>query len=219
MDDRAYTAVIERAEDSGIGYRKKPVYEFFKRCFDILAGLLCFTVGLPVMLAIALAIVIDDPGNPVFVQKRAGLDGKEFNVYKWRTMYCDAEERKKELMAQNEYNDVHFKIEHDPRITRVGAFLRKFSLDETMQAVNLLNGTMSVIGPRPFVLSEQAQLPADRLLVKPGLSCYWQITDTAKMSYDEQLELDYKYIRERSVATDLKLIWETILVVFRGKNQ
>ena len=121
-------------------------------------------------------------------------------------------------MAENEYDCVHFKMKNDPRITRVGRFLRRTSLDEIPQAINLLTGTMSVIGPRPFIPSEQAQLPDDRLCVKPGLSCYWQITDTTKMGYDEQIELDYKYIRERGIATDLKIILKTIMHIFKGWN-
>ena len=109
-------------------------------------------------------------------------------------------------------------MQNDPRITRIGRFLRKTSLDEITQAVNLLTGSMTVIGPRPFIRSEQEQLPADRLYVKPVLSCYWQITDTTQMSDEEQLELDYRYIRERSVITDLKLIGLTIAAVFKKKN-
>lgn len=199
-------------------FTEKPVYDFFKRLFDILVAIICLTVGLPVYILIAAAIMIDDFGNPFFVQDRVGKDGKVFKMVKFRTMFKDADSRKEELMEHNEYSDIHFKMENDPRITKVGKFLRRTSLDETPQAVNLLLGSMSVIGPRPFVKSEQAQLPADRLYVKPGLSCYWQITDTAKLSNEEQLELDYKYIRERSVLTDLKIILLTIEVMFRGKN-
>ena len=199
-------------------YKSKPVYEFFKRAADIIISLLCLTVGLPVYIIIAAVIIIDDFGNPFFVQERVGKDGKIFKMIKFRTMYKDAERRKTELFEQNEYSDVHFKMENDPRITRVGKFLRKTSLDETPQAINILLGDMSIIGPRPFIRSEQEQLPADRLTVKPGLSCYWQVSDTAKMSNDEQLELDYKYIRERSVVTDIKIIFLTFKVVFTGKN-
>ena len=208
--------IIEVAED--IGYVKKPVYDFFKRTFDIFISLICLTVGLPVYLIICIAIMIDDFGNPFFIQERVGKNGKVFKMYKFRTMYKDAEKRKVELLAQNECNDVHFKMENDPRITRVGKILRKTSLDETLQAVNLLVGTMTIIGPRPFVPSEQSRLPYNRLAVKPGLSCYWQITETTKMPIEDQLELDYKYIRERSLLTDIKLVFKTIVVVFRGKN-
>ena len=198
--------------------KHKPVYDFVKRAFDIFIALMCLTVGLPVYLILILAVVIDDPGNPFFVQERVGLNGRTFRMLKLRTMYRDAEKMKPELMGENEYDCVHFKMKNDPRITKVGHFLRATSLDEIPQAVNLLTGSMSVIGPRPFVPSEQAQLPDDRLCVKPGLSCYWQIADTTKMSYDKQLELDYKYIRERGVWTDLKIIWKTVMHIFKGGN-
>ncbi len=198
--------------------KQKPVYDLLKRAFDIIVALLCLTVGLPVYLIIILAIVIDDPGNPFFIQERIGLNGRAFHMIKLRTMYSDADRHKSELMGENEYDCVHFKMKNDPRVTKVGYFLRATSLDEISQAVNLLTGTMSVIGPRPFVPSEQAQLPDDRLCVKPGLSCYWQITDTTKMSYDEQLELDYKYIRERGIWTDVKIILKTIKHVFNSEN-
>ncbi len=215
MAPAAKAAVKERAP---VTVRRKPVYEFVKRAFDLLVALVCLTVGLPVYLLLILAVVIDDPGNPFFVQERVGRNGKVFRMVKLRTMYRDADRVKPELMLQNEYESVHFKMKNDPRITRVGKWLRKTSLDETPQAVNLLTGSMSVIGPRPFIPEEQAQLPEDRLLVKPGLSCYWQIADTTKMSYEDQLELDYQYIRERGVRTDLKIIWETIKAICGGRN-
>ncbi|MGN0674745.1 MAG: sugar transferase [Oscillospiraceae bacterium] len=199
-------------------YTPKPVYDFFKRVFDIVVSILCLTVGLPFMLIIAAAIMIDDFGNPIFVQKRIGKNGKEFPCLKWRTMYVNADEKKIDLEKDNEYNAVHFKLSNDPRVTRVGKFLRKTSLDETLQAVNILLNHMSVIGPRPFIPSEQEQLPDKRLVVKPGLSCYWQIANTAKMPIEEQLELDYKYIRERSFLTDIKIIFRTIGVVLGHKN-
>lgn len=199
-------------------YTPKPIFDFFKRVFDVFASLICIVVGLPVYLIIAAIIIIDDPGNPFFAQERVGLNGKHYMCLKWRSMYMDAEARKAELAQQNEYDSVHFKMANDPRITRVGHFLRKTILDETAQFLNILFNDMSFIGPRPFVVKEQDQLPSERLAVKPGLSCYWQITDTTKMSTEEQLELDYKYIRERSVSTDLSLIFKTIMVVFKGKN-
>ena len=198
--------------------RRKPFYDFIKRAFDIFVALMCLTVGLPVYLIMILAIIIDDPGNPFFVQERVGLNGRTFRMVKLRTMYKDAEKMKTELMGENEYDCVHFKMKNDPRITRVGRFLRATSLDETAQAINILLNHMSVVGPRAYIRSEQQNLPDDRLQVKPGLTCYWQITDTTQMSYEEQLELDYKYIRERGIWTDIKLICKTIKVVICGKN-
>lgn len=193
-------------------------YRFIKRAFDILISLICLTIGLPLYLIIALTIVIDSPGNPLIFQERIGKNGKRFTMVKFRTMVHDAEDKKKDLLKYNEYDSVHFKITDDPRITRVGKFLRRTSLDETPQAINLLTGSMSVIGPRPFIPEEQDQLPHDRLAVKPGLSCYWQIEDTTKMTKEDQLELDYRYIREQSVRTDLKIIWLTIKMIVDGRN-
>ena len=180
----------------------KPLYEFVKRTFDIVVSLLCLTVGLPVYLILILVIEICNPGNPFFV---------------FRTMYRDADSHKSELKNECESN-VHFKIKNDPRITKVGRFLRATSLDETPQVINVLLNHMSIVGPRAYIMSEQAQLPDDRLQVKPGLTCYWQITDTTKMSPEKQLELDYRYIRERGIKTDLKLIWKTMKYVFKRRN-
>ena len=198
--------------------KPKPAYDFVKRAVDIAVSLICLTVGLPVYLIIALAIVIDDPGNPLFIQKRVGKNGKVFNMVKFRTMRKDAEQIKIDLKEQNECESVHFKIKNDPRVTRVGKFLRATSLDETPQAINLLLSHMTVIGPRAFVPEEQSQLPDDRLLVKPGLSCYWQLERTLDMNDEEQLELDYRYIRERGIKTDLKIIWRTVKKIFKGNN-
>lgn len=216
------TAVpIETAESDkqqSTVYESKPIYDFFKRIFDFIIGLVCLTLGFPILLVIAIAIVLDDFGSPFFVQDRVGKNGKIFKMLKFRTMYKNAEEIKVDLERENEYADVHFKIKHDPRITRVGRFLRDTSLDETLQCVNLLIGNMSLVGPRPFVESEQKQLPSDRLSIKPGITCYWQLADTVKMPIQEQLELDYRYMRERSFKTDCKLILQTVGGVFKKSN-
>lgn len=229
MEELKTTVVAEQvntevAEDvvmvkSNVVLKKKPVYEFFKRFVDIVVAVLGLTCGLPIFIIIALLIMADDFGNPFFMQERIGKDGKAFNMFKFRTMFVNADEQKVDLMGENEYESVHFKISNDPRITKVGRFLRKTSLDELPQILNVLIGNMTIIGPRPFVRSEQEQLPSDRLLVKPGLSCYWQIANTVKMSNEEQLELDYKYIRNRSVKTDIEIILGTVRLVVKGSNQ
>ena len=210
------TKTITQLEER-IVVRRKPVYEFVKRTFDVVVSLICLTVGMPVYLILILIIVICNPGNPFFVQERVGLNGRVFRMIKFRTMYRDADSHKSELKNECE-SDIHFKIKNDPRITKVGRFLRATSLDETPQAINVLLNHMSIVGPRAYIISEQAQLPNDRLQVKPGLTCYWQITDTTKMSPEKQLELDYKYILERGIRTDLKLIWKTIKYVFKRRN-
>ena len=141
------TAKYDDAPPKGhIFVKWKPVYDFVKRAFDIFVALMCLTVGLPVYLILILAVIIDDPGNPFFVQERVGRNGHTFRMLKFRTMYRDADKMKPELMAENEYDCVHFKMKNDPRITKVGHFLRATSLDEIPQAVNLLTGSMSVIG-------------------------------------------------------------------------
>lgn len=228
MEELKTTVVEEQvntevAEDvvmvkSNVVLKKKPVYDFLKRFADILISVIALTCGLPFFIIIALVIMIDDFGNPFFMQERIGKDGKAFQMFKFRTMFMNADEMKVDLMEENEYDSVHFKMSNDPRITRVGKFLRKTSIDELPQILNVLLGHMTIIGPRPFVRSEQDQLPSDRLLVKPGLSCYWQITDTVKMSNEDQLELDYKYIRNRSIKVDLEIIWSTVMLVIKGSN-
>lgn len=229
MEELKTTVVEEQvntevAEDvvmvkSNVVLKKKPVYDFLKRFADILISVIALTCGLPFFIIIALVIMIDDFGNPFFMQERIGKDGKAFQMFKFRTMFMHADEMKVDLMAENEYDSVHFKMSNDPRITRVGKFLRKTSLDELPQILNVFLGNMTIIGPRPFVRAEQDQLPSDRLLVKPGLSCYWQITDTVKMSNEDQLELDYKYIRNRSIGTDMKIIFATIKMIFGASNE
>lgn len=229
MEELQTTPVVEQinteaTEDvvmvkSNVTIKKKPVYDFLKRFADILISLAVLICGLPFFMIIAIVIMIDDFGNPFFMQERIGKDGRAFNMFKFRTMFRHADAMKVDLMEQNEYDSVHFKMSNDPRITKVGKFLRKTSLDELPQILNVLLGHMTIIGPRPFVRSEQDQLPSDRLLVKPGLSCYWQITDTVKMPQEDQLELDYKYIRERSIGTDIKIILATIKMVLGGGNE
>ena len=197
----------------------KPVYKVVKRLFDIVASMGALIFLSPVLLIIIIAITIDDPGNPFFVQERIGKNSKSFKIYKFRSMCVDAEKQLENLTEYNECKEGHFKIEDDPRVTRVGKLLRKTSLDELPQLINIIKGDMSIVGPRPFIPEEQRLLPDDRLCVKPGLSCYWQITDTTNMSSEEQLELDYKYIRERSVLTDFKIIVTTLAFVFKKKNK
>lgn len=229
MEDLKTTNVVEQVnteavEDvvmvkSNVTLKKKPVYDFLKRTVDIIVSLVALTCGLPIFIIIAIIIMIDDFGNPFFMQERIGKDGKAFNMFKFRTMFMNADAMKVDLLEQNEYDSVHFKMSNDPRITKVGKFLRKTSLDELPQILNVFLGHMTIIGPRPFVRSEQDQLPSDRLLVKPGLSCYWQITDTVKMSDEDQLELDYKYIRNRSIGTDIKIILATVKMMLGAGNE
>lgn len=201
-----------------VKYKEKPVYDVLKRAFDIVASVFALLLLSPLLIVITILIFITDPGNPFFIQKRVGKDGKLFNMYKFRSMQKNAEQVKSELMDQNEVDGPLFKITNDPRVTKVGAFIRKTSIDELPQLVNILTGEMSVIGPRPFIPAEQAELPDQRLIVKPGLSCYWQIGGKNSISLEEQMELDFRYIEERSVLTDLNIIGKTIKAVFKSDN-
>ena len=224
----ADTGVLERAEKrplpspglpGGPPTARQRAYLAGRRAQDIVLSLLALVVLLPLMLLIALAIVLDSPGaSPIFAQQRVGRGGRLFRLLKFRTMCPDAEERLEELLSQNQMDGPVFKIKGDPRITRVGRFLRKTSLDELPQLVNVLKGDMSIVGPRPALPREVAQYTDyqwQRLSVTPGLSCYWQVTPHRNdLSFDEWVELDLKYIRERSFLVDWKIIFLTIKAMF-----
>ena len=194
-------------------------YWVLRRAQDIVFSLLALILLAPLALLISLAIVLDSPGDGViFRQRRVGRDGKLFWLYKFRTMCPDAEEQLNELLSQNQMDGPVFKIKGDPRITRVGRFLRKTSLDELPQLLNVLQGDMSIVGPRP-ALPREVELYSDyqrqRLYVTPGLSCYWQIAPHRnEMSFDEWVALDMKYIQERSFWVDWKIIFLTVRAMF-----
>jgi lipopolysaccharide/colanic/teichoic acid biosynthesis glycosyltransferase len=202
--------------DSSVDYVRKPIYSVVKRGLDIFCSLFALILLSPLLLITAIAIFIDDPGPVLFKQTRIGKDCKPFQILKFRSMRTDAEQLKAALMNQDK--GANFKIDHDPRITRVGRFIRATSIDELPQLINILKGDMAVIGPRPFIEEEQKNLPSDRLAVKPGLSCYWQIGGKNSLTLSEQIELDRKYVRERSVIVDVKIIIKTMIVVVVGKN-
>ena len=190
-------------------------YWVLRRAQDIVFSLLALILLAPLALLISLAIVLDSPGDgAIFRQRRVGRDGKLFWLYKFRTMCPDAEEQLNELLSQNQMDGPVFKIKGDPRITWVGRFLRKTSLDELPQLLNVLQGDMSIVGPRP-ALPREVELYSDyqrqRLYVTPGLSCYWQIAPHRnEMSFDEWVALDMKYIQERSFWVDWKIIFLTV---------
>lgn len=190
-------------------------YWVLRRAQDIVFSLLALILLAPLALLISLAIVLDSPGDgAIFRQRRVGRDGKLFWLYKFRTMCPDAEEQLNELLSQNQMDGPVFKIKGDPRITRVGRFLSKTSLDELPQLLNVLQGDMSIVGPRP-ALPREVELYSDyqrqRLYVTPGLSCYWQIAPHRnEMSFDEWVALDMKYIQERSFWVDWKIIFLTV---------
>ena len=200
----------------------KPVYEFFKRIVDVVMCTFALIVLSPVFLIVAIAIKCQDGGNVFYSQTRLTKDGKRFEMYKFRSMCPDADKKLEELMDQNEMEGPAFKIKDDPRITKVGRFIRKTSIDELPQLVNVIKGDMSIVGPRPPLVREVEQYTPyqmHRLDVKTGLSCYRECYGRSNIhNFDEWVESDLKYIRERSFLTDLKVILLTIKVVLTGEG-
>ncbi len=201
---------------------RKPVYDFFKRFFDIFFSLLAMIPFGIVYLAVAIAIKREDGGNVIYGSTRLTKDGRPFTMYKFRSMCPNAENMKAELMDQNEMTGPAFKMENDPRITKVGKFIRKTSIDELPQLLNILKGDMAIIGPRPPLPEEVAQYTPyqmHRLDVKTGLACYHECMGRSDdHDFDAWVESDLKYIRERSLWTDLKVIFMTVKVVLTGKG-
>lgn len=201
----------------------KSRYWVLRRAQDIVFSSIALVVLSPVMLLVALAVYIDDPkGSPVFSQIRCGRNGKPFKFYKFRSMCVDAEAKLDQLLQQNEMDGPAFKIKDDPRITRVGKFIRKTSLDELPQLFNILKGDMSIVGPRPPLPREVEQYDAyqrQRLYVTPGLTCYWQVQPHRNdLTFDEWMELDIKYMKERSFLVDWKIIFQTVRAVLFGQG-
>ncbi|MCI8585373.1 MAG: sugar transferase [Lachnospiraceae bacterium] len=191
-----------------------------KRLIDILGALVGMVITVIVGVVLAPFLLLESPGPLIFCQKRVGVNGRVFHFYKFRSMYVDAEERKKELMAQNEVNGLMFKMENDPRVTKVGNFIRKTSIDELPQFWNVLKGDMSLVGTRPPTLDEYQQYSyyqKRRISFRPGITGLWQISGRSDIKdFDEVVKLDLKYIDNWSLVLDFKIIFKTILVVLRG---
>ena len=204
--------------------RSKKRYWILRRAQDIVFSIIALIVLSPLMLLIALVIYIDDPhGSPIFTQTRCGRDGKPFKLYKFRSMCVNAEEKLAVLLEDNEMDGPAFKIKHDPRITRVGRIIRRTSLDELPQLLNILKGDMSIVGPRP-ALPREVELYDDyqkqRMYITPGLTCYWQIQPRRnEISFEDWIALDIKYIQERSFWVDWKIIFMTVKVVVRRDGE
>lgn len=212
--------VINRKEQ----LRNKKRYWIGRRGQDIFFSALALVVLSPIFLITAIVIYIDDPhGSPIFSQIRCGRDGKLFKIYKFRSMYIDAEERLEALLKENEMDGPAFKIKNDSRITRVGHFIRKTSIDELPQLWNILKGDMSIVGPRPALPREVElynDLQRQRMYVQPGLTCYWQIQPNRNsINFNEWMALDIKYIEERSFFVDWKIIFMTIKAVLTKQGE
>ena len=209
-------------EDERIQPKEGPVYLFFKRAMDIIGSLCGIILLSPLLIIVALAIKIEDPkGSVFFSQKRCGKDNKLFPMYKFRSMVSNAEELLEELMEHNEMDGPVFKIKDDPRITRVGKFIRKTSIDELPQLFNILRGDMSIVGPRPAIpheVAEYSDYHKQRLLVKPGLTCIWQVSGRNSIGFEEWMDMDLEYIEKRNLWMDIKLIFKTVGVLFGDEN-
>ena len=200
---------------------KSRIYLIAKRVTDIICSLAGLIVLSPVLLITAIAIKLDSKGPIFFKQDRIGKGERIFSMYKFRSMVVNAEELKKSLEKENEMSGPMFKMKKDPRITRVGRFIRKTSIDELPQLINVLKGDMSLVGPRPSLPKEvEAFEPwmKERLTVLPGLTCIWQVSGRNNIPFKEWMELDIKYVRERSYLLDLKLIFKTFFVLFGDDN-
>jgi len=191
-------------------------YQIVKRILDLVLCISALPLLLPVMGICAILIWLDDPGPVVFRQYRTGKGGRRFAMYKFRTMVTNAEELKKEYAHLNELTWPDFKISNDPRITRIGLFLRKASLDELPQIFNVIKGEMSLVGPRPtsFDVNTYTLLHTERLEVLPGITGLWQVSGRSAIDFDQRLLLDIEYIEKQSLLLDLKIMFRTIFAVF-----
>jgi lipopolysaccharide/colanic/teichoic acid biosynthesis glycosyltransferase len=208
--------LLIEVEETGI------FYKFLKRSLDIIgsvSGLLVLSV---LLIVVTLLIKLEDPKGPIFFsQKRIGKDGKEFKMYKFRSMVTDAEEKLVELLKYNEVDGAMFKMKDDPRVTKIGKFIRKTSIDELPQLLNVLKGDMSLVGPRPPLpreVEEYTEYDRQRLLVTPGCTGIWQVSARNSVGFKEMVEMDIYYIQKRSFFMDLKIIFKTIAVLFGSKN-
>ena len=218
VDEKTAERLEKLIEKSYYSYWKK------KRIFDVSVTVIILIFLIIPILITALVVFIDDPkGSPFYKQVRIGRHGKPFNMYKFRSMYVDAEKRKKDLMDSNEMDGPVFKMKNDPRITRVGRFIRKYSIDEIPQLFNVLVGNMSIVGPRP-ALPEDVETYSDynklRLVVTPGITCTWQIMpDKNDIPYEKWLEMDLEYIETRTTLKDIKIILKTPFAMLRANGR
>jgi exopolysaccharide biosynthesis polyprenyl glycosylphosphotransferase len=200
---------------------KDVVYMAAKRLIDILGALIGIIFLSPILLITVIAIKIDSRGPVMFSQERVGYKGKSFKMYKFRSMVTNAEALLGKLKDKNEMSGPMFKIKDDPRITRVGKFIRRTSIDELPQLFNVLIGNMSLVGPRPNLPREVIEFSPyhrQKLLVKPGITCFWQVMGRNKIGFEDWMELDIKYVKERNLWIDIKLIFKTFFVLFGDRN-
>lgn len=201
--------------------KKTRRYLVAKRITDIILSIIGLVIMSPVLLIVSIAIKVDSKGPIIFKQDRVGKDEKKFGMYKFRSMVVNAEELKSKLENKNEMSGPMFKMKNDPRITRVGKFIRKTSIDELPQLLNVIKGEMSLVGPRPSLPKEVDELKPwmkERLLVKPGITCFWQVSGRNNIQFEDWMKLDIKYVREMNYWLDIKLIFKTFFVLFGDEN-
>lgn len=221
MDNLEISKTYELDAEDVMDTNNGIIYLFLKRIIDIIGALFGIIFLSPVMIITAIAIKLDSKGKVIFLQERVGEDGRLFNMYKFRSMVSEAEQLLDKLYKKNEMSGPMFKMKNDPRVTKVGRFIRKTSIDELPQLFNVLKGDMSLVGPRPNLPREVikfTQYDKQKLLVKPGITCYWQVMGRNEIGFNEWIELDIKYIRERNLWLDMKLIFLTFHVLFGDKN-
>lgn len=198
------------------------VYLIVKRLMDIFLSLIGIILLSPLFLITAMLIKIDDPqGKVIFKQVRVGENGREFCMYKFRSMVSSAEQLLNHLLEENEVSGAMFKMKRDPRVTKIGRFIRKTSIDELPQLINVLKGDMTLVGPRPPLpreVKEYNEYHRCRLIVKPGCTGLWQVSGRSNVGFEEMVKLDLKYIENRSVLYDIKIILKTFLVLLGSKN-
>ncbi|KTF00349.1 sugar transferase [Lactiplantibacillus argentoratensis] len=204
--------------DAGRQHRRYG-YRFIKRVFDFVASLLGLIILSPLFLLIAIAIKVEDPKGAVFYsQTRLGRGEVPFKMYKFRSMVSNADELLEKLLKDNEIDGAMFKMQDDPRVTKIGRFIRKYSIDELPQLLNVLQGSMSLVGPRPPLpreVEEYSDYDKQRLAVKPGCTGLWQSTVRNSVGFDEMVKLDLTYISKRSVAFDVYILFKTVVIMFK----
>lgn len=196
-------------------------YYFLKRSMDVFCSLMGLIVLSPILLVVGIAIKLESKGPVIFSQERIGKGGEKFKIYKFRSMVANAEELKEKLNSKNEMSGPMFKMKKDPRVTKIGKFMRKTSIDELPQLLNVLKGEMSLVGPRPSLPKEVINFEEwmmERLEVKPGLTCYWQVSGRNDIDFEDWMKLDIRYVRERNILIDIKLVLKTFLVLFGDEH-
>ena len=218
---RVLDAGVSTAAPVPIEIRQSSMYDLGKRIFDLAAGSLILLLLLPIIPLIAIMIKLDSPGPVFFKQERVGKNGRVFKFFKFRSMYREAERRRGEVESLNEQEGPVFKARLDPRVTVVGGFLRRSSLDEIPQIFNVLRGEMSIVGPRPHLPAEVKKYQPwhrKRLEVTPGITCLWQISGRSHVNFNEWMRLDVEYLRLRSFKTDLAIFLKTVPAVIARKG-